>query len=85
MSLTEELVVLGDVAHLSTCEQFVASVHIHAERLQDRERLIRVGDDILLLVLELRQEVTTDALVDAKLQHLRVDEDQLKLLGTLII
>ena len=73
------LVVLLDVAHTCILHQCVAVLHLCTERLEDVHRLGDIGDDGVLLIGQLCQIVLLDALVDAELHHLWVNEHNLEL------
>ena len=62
------LVVAGEVAHAELAHQLVAPLHLADAPVERVGGLLHVGDD--------RAQQVRDALVDAHLEHLRVDQDQ---------
>jgi hypothetical protein len=62
------LVVAGQVAHAQLAHQLVAALHLAHAPVQRVGGLLHVGDH--------RRQQVRDALVDAHLQHLGVDQDQ---------
>jgi hypothetical protein len=71
--LRELLVVAGDVADLGLAEHGVAALHLVDGPAQRQVGGLGVGDD--------RQQQVGDVLVDAELEHLRVDHDHAHVLG----
>ena len=66
------VVVAADVAHAHRLEPLVAVLHLHNRPAQRRARFLRIGHD--------RHEQVRNAVVDGKLDNLRVDEDEPHLL-----
>jgi hypothetical protein len=57
-----------DVAHAEARHLLVALLHLAHRPLQGDDRLLGIGDD--------RGQQMRDAVIDGKLQHLRIDHDQ---------
>ena len=72
-----EGIVAGEVAHLRLGEEAVALEHLHDRPLQRAGRLLRVGHD--------GDEQVRDAVIDAELDHFRVDHDQAHLVRRRLI
>ena len=69
---THEVVIADKVAHLMVREQLVAALHLADRPVERSGGLLRVGDD--------RNEQVRNAVVVAKLDHLRVYHDEADLL-----
>ena len=66
--VADAIVVAGDVAHAELGHAAIAILHLAHGPFERDDGFLRIGDD--------RVQQVRDALVDAELQHLRVDHDE---------
>ena len=68
-------VIFLDVTASCVLEELVTVVHFHAQRIQCLYHLRHVGDDGILSVGQLGQEMAFNRRIDGKFHLLRVDDD----------
>ena len=78
-------VIFLDVTASRVLQELVTVVHFHTQRVQRLHHLRHVGDDGILSVGQLGQEVTLNRRVDGKFHLLRVNNDELQLTGVFLV
>ena len=78
-------VIFLDVTASRVLQELVTVVHFHTQRVQGLYYLRHVGDDGILPVGQLGQEVTLNRCIDGKFHLLRVDDDELQFTGVLLV
>ena len=80
------LVVFLDAFHVGVFEQFVATVHQFAERVERAHDFRHVGDDWFFLVFGQRgHKMARNRLVEAEFHHFRIDEHKFQFIRMLFV
>ena len=78
-------VIFLDVTASCVLQELVTVVHFHTQRVQCLYYLRHVGDDGILSVGQLGQEMAFNRRIDGKFHLLRVDDDELQFTGVLLV
>ena len=78
-------VIFLDVTASCVLQELVTVVHFHTQRVQGLYYLRHVGNDGVLSVGQLGQEMAFNRRIDGKFHLLRVDDDELQLTGVLFV